>query len=150
MYKKQWIASNIKALVDSGRADSISGLAVRAGLTKPTLTTFIKEPELRNISIDKLIAIAHVLRVDPWVLMLPDFPIDCIGQGKTLSTISHEGYRLLSVFEGLADDKRKAILDYVLYQLKEEEATKAKQIRDARAQYKARPSAYPQCDEDFE
>ncbi|WP_287601254.1 hypothetical protein [Thiothrix sp.] len=150
MYKKEWIASNIKALIQAGRADNVSTLAVRAGLTKPTLTTFMKEPELRNVNIDTIIAVAEVLRVEPWILFIPDFPVDTIGHGRPVKRITGEGYRLLNVFESLPDDKRKAILDFALFQIAEAAPVQAKQIREARAQYTVKPVTYKTCDEDFQ
>ena len=150
MYKKQWIAANITALVKAGRADNVSSLAVRAGFTKPTLTTFIKNPEIRNVNIDLLIAISEVMRIEPWVLLMPDFPVDALGQGRPPKRVTHEGYRLLSVFESLPDDKRKAILDFAAFQTRDDPASSRK-IEDVRIKYAPREerltTEYPKCDE---
>ncbi|OQX16177.1 MAG: hypothetical protein BWK73_04755 [Thiothrix lacustris] len=120
------------------------------------IAQFMKRPEEFHLSARVFREIAEALGAELWMLFIPKFPFGAMGQGKPVKQITGEGYRLLKVFEGLPDDKRKAILDYTLFQIAETEPVQARQIREARAQYKAAPlpagSPYPykKCSEDFD
>lgn len=137
MYKKAWIAANIRRLVDTKRvkeAGTISALAKKAGLSKPTLTTFMNEPELRNISMDTLVACAHVLKVEPWMLLIPDFPFDAI---KTLPVkkISASGYTLLDIYEQESDFVKYGMMEAVSHSLCKVDENRSHQIKEAQATY---------------
>ncbi len=125
---------------------------LKGKVTQPGLYMLLRNPEENNPTIKTLRAISKVLEIEPWMLLMPNFPFESIG-GKPVCTVTHEGYRLLAVFESLPDDKRKAILDYTLFQINEAAPQQAKQIRDTRTHYKALPrpdNTYPTCNEDFD
>ena len=83
------------------------------------------------------------------MLLVPNFPFDAIN-AKPLDKLTNEGYKLLAVFESLPDDKRKAILDFALFQINETTPNAAKQIREARATYKIKSIIYQSSNESIE
>jgi len=144
------IRNNVKRLMEMRGIASENSLAVKSGISQKTVNLLLATDAMPNPTVKVLAALSKTLGVVPWMLLVRDFPFEVIGLGKPLARITAEGYRLLSVYESLPDDKRKAILDFVLFQLGE--SSQAKQIRDTRSHYKSVPSptSYPRCDEDFE
>jgi hypothetical protein len=85
-----------------------------------------------NPQLSTLRGIADAFRVETWMLLVPNFPFSAIDH-KPIKKITYEGYKLLAAFESLPDDKRKAILDFALFQM--HESSQAKQIRETRLEY---------------
>ena len=110
-------------------------------ITQSAISKFMSAPETSNPTVEKLRGIAQGLKIEPWMLLVQNFPFEFMG-AKPLDQITGEGYRLLTVFESLPDDKRKTILDFVLFQINEVAPAAAKQIREARATYQTTALTY--------
>ncbi len=140
MYKKQWIAANIRKLVDLGYVENISSLAISAGMTKPTLTTFMKEPQLRNLSINKLLAIAQAAKVEPWMLLVPDFPFEELKNDRPVKCISPMSYALLRTVESKDDSVKLMLLEAVSASLRIIDERGSDQLKETQAAYMSKRS----------
>lgn len=104
-------------------------------ITQSAISKFMTAPETSNPTVEKLRGMAKGLKIEPWMLLVPNFPFDALTNAKVVSSISPEGYRLLAAFESLPEDRKKAILDFVLFQLQQSHPPQARLIQEARAEY---------------
>lgn len=104
-------------------------------ITQSAISKFLKAPETSNPTVEKIRGMAKGLKLEPWMLLVPNFPFEALTNAKAVSSISLEGYRLLAAFESLPEDRKKAILDFVLFQLHQAHPPQAKLIQEARAEY---------------
>ena len=145
------IRENVRHLMERDGIPSENALAKKAKVDQKTINNLLASDTLPNPTMKVLEAIADTFKVEPWMLWVEAFDFGAVG-ARPLCRITSTGYRLLSVFESLPDDKRKTILDFALFQINDTSPVAAKQIRDTRTHYKAlpRPTNYPGCNEDFE
>lgn len=128
------IKQNVMNLMELRGIPSGNALAKLSGLSQRTISNILAEDEFPNPSVKVLSQLADSLGVKAWMLLLDSFPFDSIGLSKPLQGVSHEGYRLLRAYEDLPDDRRKAILDFAIFQAKENDR-RADLIREARQHY---------------
>ncbi len=127
------IRTNIRRLMERDAIRSENALAKMANVDQKTINNLLAHDTLPNPTTKVLAAIATSFRVEPWMLLIQDFPWDAVST-KPVDHISSSSYRLLSAVEQADDEQRKAILDYAVFQLRENER-RANLIRDARSQY---------------
>lgn len=153
---------NIAVKVNINNAKAVFGIdydidiAEKSGglITQSALSKFLCSPETNNPTIRKIRGMAYGLKIEPWMLLVPNFPFDAIGH-KPLAKISRDGYRLLAAFESLPDDKRKEILAFAAFQVRDDPASSRK-IEDVRTSYAPRQPLtqtqyqYQHCTEDHE
>lgn len=132
-YRKTTIARNIKYLIELNGL-SISEYARKAGISPATLTTFLKYPEERNISIDNLYKICDVSKLELWNILIEDFPT-LIARNKKITKISPEGYLLLHAFEKAPSSARYSIMDAVALALSTISKKTSNEIKEAQAVY---------------
>lgn len=149
--RKTVIAKNIIAL--RGQFESLSDFARKAGIAPATLTTFLKNPEERNITLDNLFSISDICGVELWMLLIEEFPFEEIKKKKPLKRISADGYALLDLYERAPASARSEMLNYVAYQLRENPIAERK-IRETQQRYTSAKisstTPYPGCAEDFD
>lgn len=123
------------------------------GLVSPaTITKFTATPDEANPKISTIQHLSEALKVSPWMLLIEDFPFEVLKNRKLLNKVSADGYALLSLYEAATAEKRKEILNYVSYQLKDTPGVERK-IQDTKDRYLASypissTTPYPGCDED--
>lgn len=137
-YRKTTIAKNIRRLIDYHEL-SISEYARKANLAPATLTTFLKYPEERNISIDNLYRICDVGNIELWNLLIEDFPI-MISRNKKITKITPEGYLLFHSFENAPPNARYSIMDAVALALSTTNKKTSSEIKEAQAKYNSTPN----------
>lgn len=105
------IRDNISLLMQIRGINNPNQLAekLKGQVTQPALYTLIRHPEENNPTTKTLRAIAKVLVVEAWMLLIKDFPMHLIKK-KPLKKISPEGYALLQGFEASSDETKQAIL----------------------------------------
>jgi hypothetical protein len=149
--RKAIASKNIQTLLELNQ-DSISNFARRSGMAPSTLTTFLKYPEDRNITLDHLLAISDISGIELWTLFVPNFPYRNT-QGKRITNISADGYALLHIYESATDEQRKSLLDYASYQMRGSAAES--KVRDVQSRYLTptpinTPIRYKGCNEDHD
>lgn len=148
--RKAIASKNIQTLLDINQ-DSISNFARRANMAPSTLTTFLKYPEDRNITLDHLLAIADISGIELWTLFVPDFPYRAT-QGKRITSISADGYALLHIYESATAEQRKSVLDYASYQLRGSPGES--KVKEVKSRYLPSPIntpyKYKGCEEDHD
>jgi len=117
-------------------------------ITSTTLGNFLNEPEERSPWVKTILTLANVLKVEPWMLMIKNFPFEEMGIGKRVKKISPAGYRLLVLFEQATPDQQKSLLDYVSYQLKDSPGVERK-VRETQTRYYPM-TTYPKCEENHD
>ena len=145
--RKTIIANNIRELLRLAD-ESISAFARRAEMAPSTLTTFLKYPEERNITLDHLFAIADISSVELWNMMIGNFPFEALRPySKTknrLTGISAEGYALLHAFENAPSDMvRYAMLDSIAMSLSRVDEKSSQKIKDIQSKYLAEKRINP-------
>ena len=133
--RKALIAKNIESLRKEN-ALSKSEFARRSGMTPPTLATFLKYPEERNITLDHLYGIVDYSKIEIWNLFVEDFPFKST-QKKPITKISAEGYSLLYAFEKSSDETKMTILNQMefLLQKRDKNEASAKYLSETRSKY---------------
>lgn len=110
---KTIVAENLKVLIQQS-GDSITQFARRAGVAPNTLSTFLVTPTERNLTLDKLEALAAEGGVMPWVLMVPKMDMTYPPRA-TIKSITDSGYLLLNLIEKSPKTLRYSILDHAAY-----------------------------------
>lgn len=131
--QKTIIAHNIKRLIAHNQM-SISQYARKAQLAPATLTTFLKYPEERNISIGNLESLCEVGKIELWNIFIKDFPLQT-AKKEQLRKISAEGYLILQVFEESPDMVKYSIMDAVAQSTQKTNKKKSEKIREKQNDY---------------
>lgn len=134
--RKTIIAKNISRLIEYHRL-SISEFARKANLAPATLTTFLKYPEERNITLDNLYRLCDVGNVELWNLLIEDFPLQ-ISRNKKITKISAEGYLLFHSFENAPPVARYSIMDAIALALSNTNRKTSNEIKEAQSNYHAK------------
>ncbi len=114
----------------------IERMTERAGtkVTSTTLGNFINDPELRSPWIKTIIALAYVLKVEPWALMIKNSPLDQVTK-HPIEKISPEGYLLLYAFENATESAKYSMMDAAAIILSNTNSKTFHEIKDAQTRY---------------
>ena len=133
MYQKQIdiIRTNIRQLMARDSVPSENALAKKAGVDQKTINNLLAVDTLPNPTLKVLDSIAEAFEVATWMLWVDGFDFTVVGK-TPLMRMTAQGYQLFNAFENISDEKRKSILDFVLFHIAESDPIQAEKIRNAR------------------
>lgn len=106
---KKTVAQNLKVLIKLS-GENATSIARSAGVAPNTLSTFLNNPEERNLTLDKLSALAAECGVQPWVLLVPDIDL-AAAKANTCSKIDESVYLAMIAMEKSPEMVRYSMLD---------------------------------------
>lgn len=127
------IRKNISAVMQRDGIPSGNALAKLAKVDQKTISSILSSESAPNPTLKVITAISKALKLEPWMLLVPDMPVDII-QGSRIKTISHQGYRLLKIFESAPENNKISILDFAAYSMKTD-PVKSSSVQEIRATY---------------
>ena len=128
-------------LVNAMQRDGIpsgNALAKLASIDQKTVTSILSKDAAPNPTLKVITALSKALRLEPWMLLVPNMPLDKVSS-KRLKTISSRGYRLLQIFDESPEHTQASILDFAAYNLKSNAKATSK-VGEIRAEYGCNPS----------
>lgn len=117
------IRNNVATLMDIKKAPSQSAFARHCGVAQKTINKmFTNENEIPSTTTVESVATKNGAAA--WMLLLSDFPWEAI-QGKPITKISADGYRLLQAFERSSSVTKAALLTHMAFLLQMQEGKNA-------------------------
>lgn len=112
----------------------------RSLVTQSSLSKFMSHPEESNPTVKTLRGIAAATRIEPWMLLIKDFPFEG-ANGEPLSKISKEGYLFLCAFEKATPETRRSLMKQMADMVSEFDNDKknSKQLKDDCSDYSSTP-----------
>ena len=115
---------------------NVNQLAVRlkGKVTQPSLYMLMNNPEENNPTLKTLRAIAKVLEVEAWMLIIPKFPFDAMTD-KPVGTMSALSYLILQTMEREPDSIKLLITESVSHSLCKIDDRRSHEIKEAQVVY---------------
>jgi len=89
-----------------------------------------------NPTIKVIESYANPLKIEPWMLLMKNFPFkEVIKNKRILKEITPEGYLLLSAFESAPENVRYSIMDAVALAISHTDITSTNMIKESQAAY---------------
>lgn len=127
------IRKNVLKAMERDKIPSGNALSKIAKIDQKTVSSILSEDSAPNPTLKVITALAKALKLEPWMLLVPDFPIDTLGR-RRLKTISKKGYQILKIFELAPEHSQASILDFAAYNM-QSDSNLAREIREIRAEY---------------
>lgn len=136
----QIIANNTKrlmALFDM----NVTTLSKQAGVDHGTISKLRSEDTLPNPTVKIITGLANAFGIEPWMLLIENFPFN-VGRNRLhLKSISEDGYIMLKVFESCDNETvRYALLEAAKQAIKPLDERASNQIADIQSTYLAKRS----------
>lgn len=131
------IQRNILRVMKLRGIDNPNQLAERlkGRVTQPGLYMLLRNPEENNPTIKTLRAIAKVLDVEAWMLVIPDFPFESIRQHRPIDRLHPLTYFVIEAMEREPEMVKLLIMEAVSHALIKIDDRHSHEIKEAQASY---------------
>lgn len=128
------IRKNIATLVKLRNLRSLTQLANKSGLDPKTITGMMAADAMPNPRTKNLVKIARALKVEPWMLLVENFPFHMI-KGKPLKKLSGPSYVVANAMEQESQMVKMIMMEAASQALSNVDNEQSAAIKDAQAQY---------------
>jgi len=132
------IRRNIAHLMGIREIPSMNALSKQAKLADKTVSNLMADDVISNPTIKVVVSIAKVLKVEPWMLMIDDFPFDKV-KGRPLRTMSGPTYVIADAMEHESKTTQLLMMESASQTLRGIDNKYSKLIKDAQANYLKNP-----------
>lgn len=130
------IRDNVTKLMLLRGIKSQTQFAKTVGVAQRTINKLYL-PEITPPSLSTINSIAESLKIEPWMLLVPNFPWEKVS-GSNVKTISAHGYTLIRNYEHASAATQQALLMQMAWLLENNENNSrgSDQIKEASQQFK--------------
>lgn len=130
------IRDNVTRLMEQRGFKSQTQFAKAVGVAQRTINKLYL-PDATPPSLVTVVAISDGLKLEPWMLLVPDFPWDKLTR-ENVKTITPHGYTLIKNYEFSGPSTQQAILMQMAWLLENNEKNSkgSDQVKEATMQFK--------------
>lgn len=128
------IRGNIANLMGLRNISSMYALSVQAKVADKTVSNLMADDVISNPTVKVLTSLARVLRVEPWMLLVEDFPFEQI-KGKPLKQIHGPAYVVADAMEHETHVVQLLMMEAVSHALRGIDPKRSNYIKEEQASY---------------